>query len=446
MSGLPRGVFAARRRAAAGRGADTGYAMLGALAATALGMAVALAAFAMADVAAQVTGRDAAAERARGAAEGGVTEAVEWLVWGGLPSLWNGAAGEVFERRYGDGSRTTVAVSATAVTGEPRDFSVRADGRSGSATAAVEELLRLEPDRYPVGLTVAEDLLVGARLTLDGVPAHVGGDVHGSENVVSGEVTGEANAWLVGEPDGWPPAREWLVCLRAHASGGLLAGDETSVDLVALAEAVALLPASAPLTGPVIFVRPAGGELALRGWWPLVDDQPQLTLVVDGDVHLGRPCLDGAGPLVSVEESVAFRGALLATGTITVESTSVVVGFLAARRLDVRAALTVILSGDWRGSPPPGSLRLLRRSEGRRTETTGERRPAGRRSAVLTPSSWIVNMGRTHVVRGLSPRIRSSVTGSEADSSKAVLDTCRRMRWRAEGAESPGCLRRARRA
>lgn len=388
-----------------------GWVMLGVLAATALGLILALFAFAAADIGQRVGARDLAAARALAAAQAGVLDAVDRLTWGGLPGLWGAAGTAAFETAEG-GATARVVVTSCAAGGGGVTFAARAEGRSGAATSTARLDVRLAARRLPGGLTVAGGLVAGAPLTLEGTGAYVGGDVRGRQWIdfpasaadgmppdrvrddlwtvaavhaqgrvfaddveVHGagraapddtdECTGVPSARHAGPGvhQTWPPGREWWLCLDSHAtlSSGPTSG--SSVDLEALAPVAAERSPGPPLTGHIAVVTAGGGPVAVSGWWPLSDDQPQLTLVVDGDVVLGGGPVGAGGSTAPGTDlggaggrQVALRGALLVTGRVTVAAPTVVVGFLAAGDLDVRAPLSLIVPSAWREAPPPGSL------------------------------------------------------------------------------------------
>jgi len=403
--------------------------MLGALAATAVGLVVALFAFAAADVGGRVTARDRAGERAWAAAEGALVDVVDRLTWGGLPQLWTGAGETTCDVSDDDGGTARVAVAVRDAQGA--ELSLRAEARAGAATATAGVDVRLLPERFPCGLTVSGDLGCTASLTLEGTGASVGGDVHGRQHVLfpagadgappadrvhadlwtvatvhagghihddRGEVhavggadpgdtdhcTGlpSARHAAVAAQELWPLCRDRWVSIEAHVTPGLVSVESDEIDLTSVAAAAAALPAPRPpLTGHIIVLRPGDGELALRGWWPLDDRQPQVTLLVDGDVRIGTVAgSDGPGSGAGADETgVALRGALLVSGKVTVAAPTVVVGSLAAGELDVQAPLSLVVASDWRTSPPPGSLMPIVRDRRIGWVTDGERgrpRPA----------------------------------------------------------------------
>ncbi|GEM_PF-922384 len=438
-----------RRRQAVFRGrcSQAGYVMLGALAATAVGLLLALFAFAAADVGGRVTARDHGGERAQAVAHGALIDVVDRLTWGGLPQLWTGAGETTCDVSGADGGTACVVVAMRDA--QDAELSLRAEARAGTATATAGVDVRLVPERFPCGLTVSGDLDCTARLTLEGTGAAVGGDVHGRQQMLfpagpdgaspadrvheelwtvaavhagghiyadEGEVhavgcadpgdtdlcTGlpSARHAAVAADELWPPCRERWVSIEAHVTPGLVPVEGDEIDLASIAAAVAALPAPGPpLSGHIIVLRPRDGELALRGWWPLDDGQPQVTLVVDGDVLIeaaaggdGRSSGGGAD-----ETGVALRGALLVTGKVTVAVPTVVVGSLAARELDVQAPLSLVVTSDWRDSPPPGSLMPVVRDEraGRATERarSGPAQECRRRQRNLRYAAWSARLG-----------------------------------------------------
>lgn len=383
-----------------------------------LGLTAAALAFAVAQHVTRVMVVDARHEVAGAAADGAVRDAVDRLVWGGLPAAW---AGEEVVLELTDASHgvSTVTVRPAGMDGVGRGYIVEAVAQRGGATAARRVRVRVVPLRLPAGFTCADDLHVGAPLSLVGCGAYVGGDVAGREwielpdgeppDLVRGDewpvaavhAGGRIHAGSVevheagvaapydtdlcvgggGSPAaGWPPGAAWWANVTGNSDRDVVPASVDTLDLGVLAEIVDGRSFPAPATGPVVVVRPPSGELRVTGEWPLDEGRPQLTLVVRGDCVLGGT--DAGKP------GTVLRGALLVEGALVVCGPSVVAGFVAAREASLEAGLSVVVESGWRSAPPPGSCVAIVASEDRgdaagggdRTERQGELRgssPAG---------------------------------------------------------------------
>jgi hypothetical protein len=376
------------------RAGERGYVLLAAMVAAAMGLAAALAAMALAETAGRVVAADGGAERALAAARAGVTDAADRLVWGGLSGLWRGIAEGSFDATVGDIGSAGVTVRRAGGTSAAAVFQVESRGSSGAAAATENETVVVRPLGLPRGITVAGDLRAGAAITADGCGAYVGGDVWGREQVVLGASDGggagpdraRPDLWPVaavhadgriyadgreihqagqvsGDTDScggfasgrevWPPAAETLALFAAHAVTAAslpLAGG--TIDLAELSARWAAARVSEPQSGRILLARPAGGSVAVSGWWPQADTS-QITLIVEGDAEI----VADAG-----ESGAAVHGALLVTGELRVGTPTLVVGFLAAGTLVTEAPLSVVLPGDWEERPPPGSYVAVRTS------------------------------------------------------------------------------------
>ena len=376
-------------------GGERGFALLAALLIAAIALLATAALVAAALSSASISGDDSAAARASDAAAAGVADALQRLRWGWLSP-------DALPASFGPLDLSGAAYSVTAAPLSGADLAPRFDDSSpldpatpgvascridslgvwGRARRTVHVVALATPDALPRGLVVGADATVRAPLTLTGCGLYAGGDVDGRE-----WVTLSASG---GEPTDAPPTPDLaygglypLAGVHAaghitvdgadeHAGAGAPAADSDAdtgtpppADLVAApgpaslggfktraSDPVAaliganldlgLLDRSAPppvastslAAGGRIYVLDAsGGPLALTGERPAPPEACPLTVVVLGDCTIGS----SAG--------AAFSGALVVTGTLTVQAPLRVDGGLYAGGLVVAAPLTVRFSG-----------------------------------------------------------------------------------------------------
>jgi len=379
------------------RGGERGFALLAALLIAAIGLLATASLLAAALSSASISADDSAAARASDAAAAGVADALQRLRWGwlspdasSLPASFGpvdlaGASytvtvaplsGADLEPRLDDSSPLAVAAAGVVA------CRVDSLGAWGRARRTVHVVALATPDALPRGLVVGAGATIRAPLALSGCGLYAGGDVDGRE-----WVTLSASG---GEPTDAPPTPDLaygglypLAGVHAaghitvdgadeHAGAGAPAADSDAdtgtpppADLVAApgpaslggfktraSDPVAaliganldlgLLDRSAPpplastslAAGGRIYVLDAsGGPPALTGERPAPPAACPLTVVVLGDCTIGG----SAG--------AAFSGALVVTGTLTVQAPLRVDGGLYAGGLVVAAPLTVRFSG-----------------------------------------------------------------------------------------------------
>jgi hypothetical protein len=274
--------------------------------------------------------------------------------------------------------------------GWPRTYDVEVTGEHGAAAAALQAVVRLSPTRLPCGISVAGALTCAAQTTVRGCGLCTGSDVRGRENITFEAADNDA------APVDDPPADfahgELWPAAAVHAGGHIYRGGseehaqagspEADTDactggappqsIVGLPSAgivadcvsrapvlqtpypggsldLSTLPGPASGEGLVVVARATSQPLSLTGWRPAPPLAPQLTLLVLGDA-----CVVAA-PTPS-PEGVGMSGALIVTGTLTVQSPTSILGSLAAGALQVDAPLLVDLPSGWRDQPPPGAL------------------------------------------------------------------------------------------
>ena len=418
MAGLS-AVADVRRGARAG--GQPGYALQAALliAAIALLATAALVAAALSTTA--ISTDDSASARAADAADAGVADALERLRWGWVAfapaSLPVGLGPVGFAG--GSYSVTVAALSAADLPprldpsspvspDDPAVVACRIDstGVWGQARRVVHVVVLSTPDGLPRGLVVGGDATLAAPTLLRGCGLCAGGDVSGREwltlaapaaaappvpsasaieqypDLAYGGLYPAAGVHAVGRifargveehaaGGGAPPADSDadsgvappadLVAapgpaivgeLAARASDPVAALGPFGLDLALLERAgpPALGSPSLPAGGRVYVVDAAGAALGLFGSRPPAPQSCPATVVVLGDcVAAGGP--DGSAP-------AALNGALIVTGTLTVDAPLCVEGSLFAGRLVVRAALTVSFSAVSGPSAPPGAANL----------------------------------------------------------------------------------------
>jgi len=408
-----------------------GYVLLIVMVLTAMGMAAALAAFGLAEASGRIAAADAVAERALFAARAGVLDAADRLVWGGLPGLWAGDTVGSFVAAPGDSCSASVVVRrVTTGAAGTSTFEVTARGASGDAAATVHSTLAVRPLGLPRGITVAGDLRAEAALSVSGCGLYAGGDVYGREHVdfcraledVPGADGALPHVWptaavhaagriyaagaeihqegmaedgdtdaCTGEAtgqDAWPPSAEVRDLLTAHAVEDVFASTDGTVDLAGLATRLRAHAVVAPQTGSIVVVTSSQEPVVIEGWWPQSKDYPQVTLVVVGDAVIA-----GGGE----DAGVAVRGALMVTGRLRVLTPSLVVGHVAAGRLEVSAPLSVVLPSDWCEEPPPGSLTTRGITAGTAAIEPGMVRDHAAQRVARRRSGVADGEGKTHV-------------------------------------------------
>lgn len=363
----------------------------------ALGLGIAGAALTVALAGSATSRADTRLTRAQEAAQAAILEARELLAWGGLCGLFE--ADDAVEWSCGSpvADEVDVALSVRRETGPDGGplFGCQAVARARWGTGRSAVQVRLAPDRLPAGVTVAGDADVGADLELDGTGLYVGGDVRGREWVefapgpdgsrcadrarpVQWEYVGvhaaghiydagiEVHAAGKADPYDTDAVTGGSACATAVSDGALSSlcahawldcpPGGSPLDLEDLATRAAVAgPAPSPLSGRVVVVRPAAGGADIVGLWPRGDASQQLTLVVLGDAQMGSA--GAAAPDAGTQApTTVLCGALVVTGTLTVQGPSVVQGSVSAGTLRVDGPLGVTVSPDWCAEPPPGFL------------------------------------------------------------------------------------------
>jgi hypothetical protein len=374
-------------RSAGGR---PGFALVAVMLIGAMASVAAATVFTVAMASAKVADADRRSELARSAADTGLMDTVDRLTWGlagdggaQVRESWTADLG-------GEESYTVGLMQQLPAAGWPRTYDVEVTGAHGTASAVLHALVRLAPTRLPCGISVAGSVTCAAETTVRGCGLYAGADVRGREQITfeadesDGTPTGDPLAdYAHGEL--WPAA-------AAHAGGHIYAGgaeehteagsqsdDTDSCTGGASPQPVTTLPSSAivadaaarspvlqapypggsldlsTLAGPasggglVVVAHAASQPLSLTGRRAAPPLAPQLTLVVLGDA-----CIV-AGPTPS-PEGIGMSGTLIVTGTLTVQTSTSILGSVSAGVLTIDAPLLVDLPGDWRDQPPPGAL------------------------------------------------------------------------------------------
>jgi hypothetical protein len=398
--------------------------MLGALLIAVLAALFAALALAAALVTTQVAAADGSQQRALAAARAGIAEATALVRWRVAPP--SGTLQASVPSQIGTAMEVPVHVETCsgAEYGHPDilDPAVRMTDSVtiGRAQASATSAVTFEPDAFPLGVGVAEDLDAQAELRVMGSGVYVGGCVRGRALI---SLEGWPDVRPVIDASGTPSPPDlvhdvpWPVA-AVHAGGAIFDAPEandtdtnvrsTDVEAVVtlpdggwlaaarvraidpgagLADGVLHLDAlpvmfptgepgtaaaagrAAPAEGYLVVVdaRSVDGGLVVTGCRDAVAVPVTVVIigdavigdVVSGNATLGDPSFPGreGGPEVSL------RGALVVTGTVEVAGPALLTGHLACRRLLVRAPLSVAVPPGWRQHPPLGSAepRLLAR-------------------------------------------------------------------------------------
>jgi hypothetical protein len=377
-----------RRRSSAG--GRPGFALVAVMLIGAMASVAAATLFTVAMASAKVAAADRRSELARAAADTGLADAIDRLMWGlagergaQVRESWTAGLG-------GEESYTVGLTQRSAVAGWPRTYDLEVGGEHGAAGAVLHAVVRLEPTRLPCGISVAGLVTCAAETTVRGCGLYAGSDVRGREKITF-EATDD-DSTPVGDPPAdyahgelWPGAAVhagghiYKGGSEEHAAAGPLPADTDTCTGGTPPQAVTMLPSSAivadsaarspalqtpypggslclsTLAGPtsgggLVVVACAGSQpLNLSGWRAPLPLAPQVTLVVLGDA-----CVV-AGPTPS-PEGVGMSGTLIVTGTLTVQTPTSILGSLSAGALEVDAPLLLDLPSGWRDQPPPGAL------------------------------------------------------------------------------------------
>jgi hypothetical protein len=379
-----------RRRHALSAGGGPAFALVAVMLIGAMASVAAATVFTVAMAAAHVAGADRRSELARAAADTGLADVLERLQWG---LAGNGAA-QVPEAYAADlDGEESYAVGLTRrlpASGWPRTYGIEVTGRHGIASAPVHAVVQVTPARLPSGISVAGEVTCSARITARGCGLYAGADVRGREQVVfeateGGVVPAGDRPSDFAHGDLWPfsavhaGGRIYVRGSEEHAEAGFESADTdacmggTPSQLITAPPPAALVADStgrspalqtpypggcldlSTLAGPpsggglVVVAYGAPQTLSLTGWRAAPPLEPRLTLIVLGDA-----CIV-AGPAPAAE-GVGMSGALIVTGTLTVQTPASIRGSLSAGALAVNAPLLVDLPSDWRDQPPPGAL------------------------------------------------------------------------------------------
>lgn len=378
------------RQRTARSGERPGFALVVVMLIGAMASVASAAVFTVAMASADVAGADRRSELARAAADSGLVDVADRLSWG-----LAGTAGAQVRESYaadldGEGSYTVGLTRRLPAAGWPRSYDVEVTGGHGAASVTLHALVTVAPSRLPCGVTVAGQATCAARVTLRGCGVCVGADLHGREQITFEAADSSAGPAGDSPPDYahgdlWPAAgvhagghiyrggaEEHSDVGAGSADTDACTGDPAPQHITTLPSAALLadLAARSPvlqtpypggsldlgtLAGPtgsggVVVVASADSQpVSITGWRAQPPLAPQVTLVVLGDA-----CIV-AGP-TPLRDGVGMTGALVVTGTLTVQTTTSVHGSLSAGALAVEAPLLVDLPMGWRDQPPPGSL------------------------------------------------------------------------------------------
>jgi hypothetical protein len=278
--------------------------------------------------------------------------------------------------------------------------SIDARGVWGQARRAVHVVALATPDGLPRGLVVGDDAALEAPTVLQGCGLYAGGDVNGREwltvvappaaqpaagtgapdlaygglyPLAGAHADGQIFAGGVDEhagdgapavdsdvdsgtapPDGLVAAPTAAVIgeLVAHASQAIAAQGPFGLDLALLDQAApaAIGEPWLPAGGRIYVVAAADEALNLFGTREAGPQTCPATLLVLGD------CVACAGP--GGHDPATLGGALIVTGTLTVDAPLCLDGSLYARRLVVHAPLTVRFAAARGSSSPPGATNI----------------------------------------------------------------------------------------
>ena len=401
-------------RRLARQGGQQGYALLAALRIIAIALLASATLVAAAVSSTASATDDAASARAADAADAGVADALARLRWGWCsldPAPSSASLGPV---PYAGGSYT---VTITTLAGD--DSTALLDGASpvgsddpgvvvcridasgvwGQARRAVQAVVLATPDGLPRGVVVGGDAALEAPTVLQGCGLYAGGDVGGREWLTA--VAPLAAQPVAGVPDlaygglyplaaahadghilsrgvdehagsGAPaadtdadsgvappativaaPTSAVVGELAVHASSATAALSSSGLDLALLDRAAPPLVGEPSLpAGGRVYVVPAGpsAPLDLFGCRATAPQACPATVVVLGD------CVACAGP--DGQQPPTLGGALIVTGTLTVDAPLQLDGSLYAGHLVVRAPLTVRFAATRGAASPPGATNV----------------------------------------------------------------------------------------
>ena len=401
-------------RRVARQGGQQGYALLSALLIISIALLSSATLVAAVLSSTTIATDDAASARAADAADAGVADALDRLRWGWCsldPAAPPVSLGHV---PYAGGSYTaTVTMLPHADSGALLDgaspvgaddpaviaCSIDASGFWGQARRAVHVVALATPDGLPRGLVVGAEAALEAPTVLQGCGLYAGGDVRGREwltfvppvavqpgggaadlaygrlyPLAGAHADGQVFSQGVDEHAGSaapaadtdadsgvaPPAG--IVAAPAGAVIGELAGHASDVTAalgppgldLALLDRFAPPPFGEPLlpAGGRVYVVPVAPStpLDLFGSRETAPQACPVTLIVLGD------CVACAGP--NGQDPPTLSGALIVTGTLTVDAPLSLAGSLYAGRLVVRAPLTVRFAAARGSSSPPGATNV----------------------------------------------------------------------------------------
>ena len=401
-------------RSVARQGGEHGYALLSALLIISIALLSSATLVAAVLSSTTIATDDAASARAADAADAGVADALDRLRWGWCsldPAASPVSLGHV---PYAGGSytatvtmlpdeRSTALLDGASPVGadDPAVIacSIDASGVWGQARRAVHVVALATPDGLPRGLVVGDEATLEAPTTLQGCGLYAGGNVGGREWLTV--VPPPAAQPAAGAPDlaygGLYPLAgahaDGQICARGvdeHAGSGAPASDTDADSGVAPPAGVVAAPTGAVIgelaahasdataalgpsgldlalldrAAPPLFGEPslpAGGRvyvvpaapstpLELFGSRETAPQACPATLLVLGD------CVACAGP--NGQDPPTLSGALIVTGTLTVDAPLCLDGSLYAGRLIVRAPLTVRFAATAGSSSPPGATNV----------------------------------------------------------------------------------------
>ena len=401
-------------RPVARQGGEQGYALLAALLIIAIALLSSATLVAAALSGTAIATDDDASARAADAADAGVADALDRLRWGWCAlgpaassvSLghvpYAGGSYAVTVTTLASGDSTALLDGASPIGSDDLAVvgcSIAASGVWGPARRTVQVVALATPDGLPRGLAVGDKATFDAPTVLQGCGLYAGGDISGREwlslvapsaaqpaagvpdlaygglyPLAGAHARGQVFSRGVDEHAGpgaaaadtdadsgvAPPAAivtapsgAVIGELAAHASDATAALGPSGLDLALLDRVAPALTGESPLpAGGRVYVIPAAAAtpLNLFGSRQTAPQACPATLVVLGD------CVACAGP--SGQEPPALSGALIVTGTLTVDAPLCLDGSLFAGRLVVRAPLTVRFAATSGSSSPPGATNV----------------------------------------------------------------------------------------
>lgn len=395
-------------------GGEQGFALLAALLIATIALLSTATLVAAALSSTSISADDAASTRAADTAQAGVADALERLRWGWLRLDRSSLPAALGPVEFAGGSYTVALValsgadlaprldpSSPVSPDDPAVLACRIDstGVWGHARRVFHVVVLSTPDGLPRGLLVGDDATIEAPTLLVGCGLYAGGDVSGRqwltlasapaaasvaatvpdlaygglypqagvhadgaifvrglEEHAAGDappVDSDADSGVAPPADlTAAPGPALVGGLAAHASDPLAALGPAGLDL-ALLQRDGPPPVGEPSlpAGGRVYVADAGpGALALFGSRPPVPQACPATVVVLGD------CVAGGGP--DGMAPPVLSGALIVTGTLTVDAPLSVEGGLYAGRLVVRARLTVSFTDASGPAAPPGAANV----------------------------------------------------------------------------------------